>query len=123
MRAALLVGLGGGLGSMARYLMTRVMAPGTGVPWATFTVNIVGSLILGVATGLLVGRDSDTVRLALMVGFLGGFTTFSTFAVETVALVREGAVSHAILNVTLSLVAGLAAAIVGVLVGEGLSTR
>ncbi len=120
MRAALLVGLGGGLGSMTRYLVTRAMASGAGVPWATFTVNIVGSLILGIVTGLLVNDDNETVRLALMVGFLGGFTTFSTLAVETVALVRDGAMSHAFVNVALSLVAGLVAAIVGLLIGEAI---
>lgn len=121
MRALLLVGLGGGLGSIARYLVSRAMAASTGVPWATFTVNITGSLILGIVVGALVADDNDTMRLGLMVGFLGGFTTFSTFTLETVAMARDGALVAALVNVLVSLCVGVAAALVGVLVGEAIS--
>lgn len=84
----LLVALGGALGASARYGVGLGMARfGAAFPWATLAVNVVG----GLAMGLLVARTApgDTLRLALGVGALGGFTTFSAFSLETVGLMEH----------------------------------
>lgn len=87
MRNVLLVGLGGALGSIARYLLAVVFAGwvGAGFPWATLFVNVVGSFLIGVITvlGLELARLSDETRLFLATGLMGGFTTYSTFSLDT----------------------------------------
>lgn len=86
------VGLGGFLGSVARYLISLVIPAATGFPFATFVVNIVGSFALGYFAGLdLSGRiTSDNMSLFLRVGVCGGFTTFSTFSLESVRMIEGG---------------------------------
>ena len=83
----LAVAVGSALGGMARFavglLATRHAAPGW--PWGTFTVNVLGSLVIGLLAGWWVGRGQPPLpRALLMVGVMGGFTTYSTFALETV---------------------------------------
>ncbi len=91
----LLVGAGGAVGSIARYLLstwTMQAADAPRFPLGTFVVNVVGCLLVGVCAGLaerLAWFDADA-RLLLMVGLLGGFTTFSAFGLETVQLLRRG---------------------------------
>jgi CrcB protein len=82
------VGLGGALGSIARYHVGRVAASrAPGFPWGTLAVNLLGSLLIGVVMHLaLRGRLDEPTRLALGVGVLGGFTTYSSFNHETIAL-------------------------------------
>jgi CrcB protein len=110
----LLVGLGSFVGGNARYVLARWVggvADGR-FPLATFLINVGGSFILGLLGGLLAQRavpHADALRLALGVGFCGGFTTFSTFELETHALLEDGVWLTAILNMGLSLVAGLVA--------------
>ena len=84
-------------------------------------VNVAGSFLLGFLAGLYAGRVSPTMRLGLFFGFLGGFTTFSTFTSETVVLARTGSAALAFGNVALSVVVGLTAALIGVLLGEQLA--
>lgn len=110
----LLVGLGGFLGANARYLTARWV--GTLIdarfPLGTFLINVSGSFLLGVLGALLAERfvpHGDSVRLALGVGFLGAFTTFSTFEYETNALLEDGVWLTAVANVVLSVFVGLVA--------------
>jgi len=103
----LCVALGGALGSVARYLLTLVAVAqfGVGFPWGTLAINIAGSALIGVAAGLGVGGD---VRLFLVTGVLGGFTTFSAFSLET-GLLWERSPALAAGYVAASLVLALAA--------------
>jgi fluoride exporter len=120
----LLVAVGGAVGSVARYLvglgMTRLM--GMSFPWGTLTVNIVGSFAIGILTELVARRfdASAELRLLLVVGFLGGFTTFSSFSLDTMALVERGASVSAFAYVGASLVLALGAAFGGLLLGRSL---
>lgn len=82
----------GGLGSLARFLADGLIRSKTpaGYPWATTLINVTGSLLLGILTGLAVGSVVPTeLQLVLGTGFLGGYTTFSTSSYETVQLIRE----------------------------------
>ena len=86
----LMVFVGGGVGSALRYLAT-VALPAAVFPWATFAVNVVGSFAIGLLGGWSVRFGwSDAARLALTVGLCGGFTTFSTFSKESLALAESG---------------------------------
>ena len=113
------VALGGALGSMARYgssgLAVRWL--GAGFPWGTLFVNVAGSFAIGLLTTLvaadgrpLLGNDA---RAFVIVGVLGGFTTFSSFSLETLNLARSGQLGAAGANVALSLVVCLVAAWLG----------
>ena len=115
------VGAGGAVGSALRYLVWRMVGTSGGFPWATVLVNVTGSLLLGLLAGIYAGRVGPTMRLAVFFGFLGGYTTFSTFTSETVVLARTGSAAAAFGNVAISLLVGLAAALVGVLLGEQLA--
>ncbi|MFN3501852.1 MAG: fluoride efflux transporter CrcB [Allorhizobium sp.] len=120
----LLVAIGGATGSVARYLtgiaMTRWL--GMGFPWGTITVNIVGSLMIGLLTELLARRFSAPMemQLLLLVGFLGGFTTFSSFSLDTMALFERGESHLALAYVGASLVLSLSAAFSGLALGRSL---
>ena len=108
--------LAGGAGTVVRYLVSRAYASRTGLPWAVFTVNVAGSAVGGVALGLsATGTISPDLRLILVGGLAGGLTTFSTWSVETIQLVREGKVRTALGSVILNLAIGLAAATAGYL--------
>ena len=118
METALAVAFSGALGALSRWLLTaavdRHLPPG--FPHGTLVVNVVGCLLLGWAGTLLLGRlpASAPARAAIATGFLGAFTTFSTFAFDTVVLWRAGESARALTNVVLSLGLGLAAVAVGV---------
>jgi CrcB protein len=93
MKQLLLVFIGGGFGSTLRYIIGKYMnSTETGIPWGTFTANILGSLIIGVILGLAVKNDSlsSNQTLLLATGFCGGFTTFSTFAYENHVFLKSG---------------------------------
>lgn len=108
MRSLLIVAVGGALGATARRGAGELVGvTRSGFPWATFVVNIVGCLLIGLATRRLV-RGSDA-WLGIVVGLLGGFTTFSAFAVETRALLDDGRGVTALVYVGASLVVGLVA--------------
>jgi CrcB protein len=107
----LLVLIGGALGAPARYLTDLAIqrSHGTAYPWGTWTVNVVGSFLLGV---LLAAAPAWLLTVA-GTGFCGALTTFSTFGYETIRLYEEGETVGAIVNVVGSLAAGLAAAALG----------
>ena len=111
------IALGGGLGAVLRYLLGGALAARTEalVPWGTVAVNVAGCFLIGLASAWFLAQDPERegLRLALVVGVLGGFTTFSTFAFETVALFRDGRAQEAMANVVLSNVGGLVACWVG----------
>jgi CrcB protein len=116
----LAVAVGGALGTVVRYELVRAEPPGNGFPWATFTVNIVGSFVLGVAATAMVEPwpPSRFLRPLVAVGFCGGLTTFSTWMVESVLLVRGDRAGLAAVYLAVSLVAGFLAAALGVLVAR-----
>lgn len=117
----LLVGLGGALGSAGRYAISGwVAARYPTFPWGTFTVNVTGALIIGFFLALSQERAliSPQLRVFFATGFLGGFTTFSTFSWETMALLREGALAQGLFNAAGSLAAGLIAVAVGIVLGR-----
>jgi len=114
----LLVGLGGFLGSVARYIMTKVVDEKLNavVPYGTLTVNILGSFLLGIIYVLALRNTnlSENGRLFLGVGFCGGFTTFSAFALENFRLIQEKLVGTSVLYISVSVVAGILALAAGV---------
>lgn len=110
------VAVAGLIGAPARYLLDIAISARRGAtfPRGTFVVNVSGSLAMGVVTGLALYHGFPvTARAVLGTGFLGAYTTFSTFAFETVRLVEDGAPAAAVANVLGSLFAGAAAAAVG----------
>jgi fluoride exporter len=118
--AYLLAAIGGALGALARWALSEVVPSPAGWPWATLLVNGTGCFLLGVLLGI-VGRRSPVpawVTPFLGVGVLGGYTTYSTFAVEVVSLVDDGAPGLAAGYVLLSLVSGIVAVAAGALVGR-----
>ncbi len=119
--AFVFVCLGAAVGAPLRYLVDRsVQGRRDGVfPWGTLTVNVVGSLALGLLAAVAVGRDlPQGVWLALGPGFCGAFTTWSTLGYETLRLYADGAHRLALANVGASLALGLSAASVGYLIGS-----
>jgi CrcB protein len=118
-----LVIVGGMVGAPLRYLTDRAVQSrhDTVFPWGTFTVNVVGCLILGTLTGAAVaGAASSHLQLLLGTGLCGALTTYSTFSFETLRLTEDGARLYAAANVVASVAAGLGAAFVGVTVAETL---
>jgi CrcB protein len=119
----LLVGLGGFIGANARFVVARLVGAmfETRFPLGTFVINISGSFLLGVLGTLVAQKampDSEAMRLALGVGFLGAFTTFSTFEFETHALFDDGSWLTATTNMFASLFVGLLAVRAGIVVAK-----
>ncbi|KAA5836343.1 fluoride efflux transporter CrcB [Saccharopolyspora hirsuta] len=112
-----LVAIGGALGACLRFLTDRWVQArhDTGFPWGTLTVNAVGSLIIGVLTGVaLFGVRAPELQALLGVGFCGALTTFSTFGYESVRLLADGARLYAVLNVLGTVLAGIGSGVLGV---------
>ena len=116
MKQLLLVFLGGGFGSSLRYFISKYLNDSQlGVPYGTFFVNILGSLIIGFLLGLAFKYKSisNETMLLLATGFCGGFTTFSAFAYENYIYFRSGDYLSLGLYTTLSLVVGIIAVVIG----------
>ncbi len=114
----LIVMLGGALGTLARYLVATAAAPiSQSLPWGTIGINISGSFLIGFFGALTLAQGrypvSENIRLFVMVGFCGGYTTFSSFSLQTLDLLRSGAVGRASVNVIGSAVMCIAAVAVG----------
>ncbi len=122
MKQLLLVGLGGALGSMLRFGMSTGLHAlvGRTFPWGTLFVNVTGSFVMGLVYVLLIERVAlgPEWRALLMVGLLGGYTTFSSFSIETLNLIESGDLLRAAVNVLASVVLCLAAVWVGVSVAR-----
>ena len=116
------VALGGAVGSLARYGLDRFIERRSFAvfPWSTFTINATGCLLIGVVVAALVDRHHTPawLRLGLVMGVLGGYTTFSTFAQETLDLFEEGNLGVGMLYAFGSLTLGVAAVYVGMLIGR-----
>lgn len=115
LKSFLLVGLGGMAGSMLRYLFSVGIKPG-GFPYATFAVNLIGCLLIGIVMGfaLKAGWNNQNWRLFLATGFCGGFTTFSAFSLECIQLVQQHRYPAVIAYIGLSIILGLAATFAGI---------
>ena len=123
MRDLLLVGAGGFIGAILRYVVGLVLVPRmtTAFPVHTFLLNVTGSLALGVIIGAAETRDlAPWIRPAVAVGVLGAYTTFSTFGWETVALLERGETAMASAYVLASVAVGLGAVVIGLAVGRAL---
>lgn len=116
-RELMTVGFGGAAGSIVRYLLSGGILAGKtllGFPAGTFTVNAAGSLLIGI---LLEASVSETLGWLLIVGFCGGFTTFSTFSADTVRLLRAGCYNAAAIYVALSVAVCIVFAALGMWIG------
>ena len=126
MKDLLLVGGGGFLGSVARYLLGGLVLHATGAPrfpWSTLFVNATGCLAIGVLAGFAERAHvlSPATRLFLITGFLGGYTTFSTFSLQTLDLMQKGQVTLALVNVASSVILCLLGVWLGFLAGRAIS--
>lgn len=116
MNAYLWVGLGGFIGSAARYAVSVGLGAATAdrFPWATFVANCLGCLLIGLVAGASARAPvSEPVRLFLVTGILGGFTTFSAFGLESLILLRRGETAFALLYIVGSVAVGIAAVWIG----------
>lgn len=126
MPAWLLVFIGGGAGSVSRYLLSGAVTRGLGLafPYGTLAVNLLGSAAMGLLIGWLARQmpeQAQQLRTLLAVGFLGGFTTFSAFSLDTVTLIERGQWSLAALYVALSIVLCVGGLFAGLAVTRGLT--
>lgn len=115
------VALGGALGASARYLVNvaALRLAGSGFPWATITVNILGSFLMGALVVVFAQKDLTRLAPFLVTGVLGGFTTFSAFSLDAVALWQRGAVLPAAVYIVGSVSLSLAALLAGMAVARG----
>ena len=122
MKHLLLVGLGGFIGSVARFLVSKLNLSWhfLSIPMGTLTVNVLGSFIIGILVGISVKSDliSTDLRLFLMVGFCGGFTTFSTFGLENFNLFQSNNSFLAFAYIASSIIAGLFAVWLGLFLSK-----
>lgn len=111
----ILVGLGGGIGSIMRFLVSKIPFGQSSFPWATLAVNIAGCFLIGILIGLSVRHQfpDANMRLLLVTGLCGGFTTFSSFSVENVYLYQSESYFSLAFYVLLSIIAGFAAVLLG----------
>ena len=109
------VGMGGGIGSIFRYLVSRIPFTQGPFPWATFIINITGCFIIGLLIGLSFKYSfmDENMRLLFVTGFCGGFTTFSTFSLENVLMYQSGNYLALALYITLSIILGFTAVFLG----------
>ena len=121
------IALGSAIGGVGRHWCTGLVSEqfGAAFPWGTSLVNVVGSFIIGVVASLSVSLDhpwapGPEARAFIMVGFCGGYTTFSAFSLQTLLLLREGHWLHALGNIVLSVTLCLIAVWLGYLTGAGL---
>ena len=114
----LFVALGGAFGSVLRYWAGLIFS----FPFGTLTVNILGSFAMGLAYGLLLEKGFERVNLLFMVGFLGGFTTFSAFSLDVMKLLSDERFLPAIMYIFTSFLGAIIAVWVGFLIAKGLSS-
>jgi len=121
------IALGGSLGAISRYWVSTTTYSwlGSNFPYGTLMVNVTGSLVVGFLTVVLVQRFdvSDEVRLGLIVGFLGSFTTFSAFSIDTIHWIENGALIKALVYILVSVIACVLGAWAGLISAKQLFLR
>ncbi len=121
------IALGGSLGAISRYWVSTTTYSwlGSNFPYGTLMVNVTGSLVMGFLTVVLVERFdvSDEVRLGLIIGFLGSFTTFSAFSMDTIHWIESGAVIKALVYILVSVIACVLGAWAGLISAKQLFLR
>ena len=124
MKQLLLVGFGGFIGSIARYLVSRLNLSWNfhSIPMGTLTVNIAGSLLIGFMLGIFINSNllHSNLRLFLVVGFCGGFTTFSSFTNENFMLIQNGQYLSALIYISGSVILGILSVYAGFLIANQL---
>ncbi|EJL57514.1 protein CrcB [Rhizobium sp. CF122] len=114
---AMLVAVGGAIGSVLRYYVSQwaLRLAGPAFPWGTLTVNVVGCFVIGVFAEMIIRRfdASPELRLLLITGFLGGFTTFSAFSLDAISLFERGAVVSGAVYIVASVGLSMAGVIAG----------
>lgn len=124
MSQILAIMVGGAVGAVSRYGMSHFVyvLAGRGFPYGTLAVNVLGSFLMGFLSVYLLAKVSfdPVVRFAILVGFLGSFTTFSTFSMDTLTLIESGSIGRAVINVAVSVCASLAAVWVGVILARAM---
>jgi CrcB protein len=121
MKQAILVFIGGGFGSVARFFIGKYLnTPGNHIPYGTLLVNILGSLLIGIILGYLskTSNMSQSQSLLLASGFCGGFTTFSTFAYENQLFIKNGDFNNLLIYTFTSLFIGVAAVFAGLYISK-----
>ncbi len=122
MNHALLIFVGGGLGSLARYGVGKVFLKWPSIfPFGTLTANILACLILGIFAGWATLKPADSIntyRAFVAIGFCGGFSTFSTFSNDTIQLIINNRITDALVNVIISVVLCLGATLLGMWIGK-----
>ncbi|WP_297333878.1 fluoride efflux transporter CrcB [Flavobacterium sp.] len=122
LKSILLVGVGGAAGSMLRYLTALLVNryANSHFPWATFTVNVLGCFLIGLLFGLLDKQQiaNQNIRLLLITGFCGGYTTFSAFSIENLSLLQGQNSLVAFAYMAASIIAGLAAVWLGLIIAR-----
>jgi CrcB protein len=120
-----MVGIGGGLGSVLRFWLGSYIGSkmGTRFPYGTFVINITGSFLIGLVFALLTVRTQwgPNWRYLIPIGFIGGYTTFSSFEFETFRVVQDGQIGLGLLYVALSVVVGFLAVWGGVIAGKAIA--
>lgn len=114
--------LGGAIGAASRYLLSNLIYDwlGRDFPYGTLAVNIIGSFLMGLLSLLLMQKShiDPAIKLGLLVGFLGALTTFSTFSLDTLALMQDGALIRALLNVLVSVIVCVTAVWLGMITAK-----
>ncbi len=121
MRIVLLIGLGSFIGGILRYLLSQLIQNKalTSFPYGTLTVNVLGCLLIGIVFGISERTGiTDEWKLFLATGLLGGFTTFSAFSNESIAMIRDGQAGAALIYIGCSVLLGLLATYGGILVAN-----
>jgi CrcB protein len=121
MKQVLLVFIGGGIGSALRYMVGKFLkTSASGFPWSTFSVNVLGSLLIGILMGATLKNSSfsENQTLLLITGLCGGFTTFSAFAYENQVFLKEGDLTSFFIYTFGSIGLGLAAVFLGLFISK-----
>ena len=116
MKNIIAIALGGSLGAVSRYLLSKYVSGYFGAifPWGTLAVNLIGSLLIGFLFGLAEKTIiTASIRTFVMIGFIGAFTTFSTYVLESVNLFRDGEIKLGLLNIGISNILGIGCIILG----------
>lgn len=121
MATALWVAFGGAVGSLARYALAGSINLRY-QPWGTVIVNLLGALILGILIGAWGFHADSPARVGLAIGVLGGFTTFSSFAIDSIYLWDQGQGGVAVFSILVTVVIGIAAALGGIAVGRAVTS-